>query len=67
MPMPAGHSDGMVPYLHFSGGDPLLLNGLAPKSAGAIAGACIGLFLLAVFERWISAIRAVLDAKWRHK
>ncbi|PCH33438.1 hypothetical protein WOLCODRAFT_64030 [Wolfiporia cocos MD-104 SS10] len=57
----------MVPYLHFTSGDNLLFKTWAPSSHGAIAGACIGLAFLAIFERWISAMRAVLTAHWRER
>ncbi|KAH8986462.1 CTR copper uptake transporter [Lactarius akahatsu] len=32
---------------------------------GAMVGTCIGLFMLAVAERWLSAMRAVMEAHWR--
>lgn len=57
----------MVPFLHFNGGDYLLFKAWKPTSPGAIAGACIGLLILALFERWVSATRSVLDDYWRHK
>ncbi|KAF7289166.1 hypothetical protein MIND_01377700 [Mycena indigotica] len=46
----------MKAYLHFGGGDALLFKTIAPSSAGAIFGACLILFLIAVGERWILAI-----------
>lgn len=57
----------MVPFLHFTGGDYLLFEAWKPTSARAIAGACIGLVCFAIFERWISATRGVLDNYWRRK
>ncbi|GBE78145.1 Ctr copper transporter family-domain-containing protein [Sparassis latifolia] len=57
----------MVPYLHFIGGDSLLFKPWAPSSHGAIAGACFGLIALAIVERWVSAMRAVLEAYWRRR
>ncbi|GLB36371.1 putative GPI anchored protein [Lyophyllum shimeji] len=57
----------MVPFLHFTGGDYLLFEAWKPTSGGAIAGACIGLVCLAIFERWIAAIRGILDNYWRRK
>jgi copper transporter 1 len=56
----------MTPYLHFTGGDTLFLSIWAPTSRGEIAAACIGLFLMAIFERLIAAIRTSLDSHW-HK
>lgn len=53
-------------YLHFATGDYLYLKTWQPTSAGAIAGACIGLVVLALFERWLTATRATLDLHW-HK
>jgi len=54
----------MVPFLHFSGGDYLWLSVWAPSSKGQIAAACIGLFLMAVFERLIAAMRTMFDLHW---
>ncbi len=55
----------MVMYLHFTPGDNLWFLGWAPRTAGAMFGACIGLFMLAVAERWLSAMRAVMEGHWR--
>ena len=57
-------SGSMLPYLHFTPGDNLWFMGWVPQSAGAMAGACIGLFLLALVERWITACRAVMEVHW---
>lgn len=57
----------MVPYLHFAGGDYLYFTAWRPTSAGAIAGACIGLFLFAIFERWVAALRGVFEHHWKHR
>ena len=54
----------MVSYLHFTPGDNLWFFGWAPRTAGAMVGACIGLFMLALAERWLSAMRAVMDGHW---
>ena len=59
--------DMMVPYLHFTGGDNLLFEAWHPSSKGAIAGACIGLVLFAIFERWVNGMRGVLEARWRQQ
>ncbi len=59
--------DMMVPYLHFTGGDNLLFEAWHPSSNGAIAGACIGLVLFAIFERWVNCVRGVLEARWRQQ
>jgi len=55
----------MIPWLHFSGGDNLFFKTWAPSSAGAIAGACIGLVVLAILERGISGIRNVIAGNWK--
>ncbi|KAH7920822.1 CTR copper uptake transporter [Leucogyrophana mollusca] len=54
----------MVNYLHFTPGDNLWFLGWVPRSAGAMVGACIGIFLLALIERWIAACRAVMELHW---
>ncbi|OJT12575.1 hypothetical protein TRAPUB_10816 [Trametes pubescens] len=57
-------TDMMVPWLHFTGGDNLLFATWHPSSKGAIAGACVGLALLALFERWVNAMRGAAEAYW---
>ncbi|KAI0365848.1 CTR copper uptake transporter [Pilatotrama ljubarskyi] len=55
----------MLPYLHFTPGDIVLFYGWVPSSKSAMVGTCIGLFLLALVERWIAACRAVMESHWR--
>ncbi|KAH9890910.1 Ctr copper transporter [Cubamyces lactineus] len=55
----------MIPWLHFTSGDNLLFQTWHPSSHGAIAGACLGLVVLAVFERWVDAMRGVAEDHWR--
>ncbi|KAI0361853.1 hypothetical protein OH77DRAFT_1391920 [Trametes cingulata] len=57
----------MVPWLHFTSGDNLLFETWQPSSKGAVAGACIGLFLFALFERWINAMRGAAEDYWRRR
>jgi solute carrier family 31 (copper transporter), member 1 len=57
----------MTPYLHFMTGDYLYLKTWHPTSTGAVAGACIGLVVLALFDRWLAATRGVLDLRWRQR
>lgn len=57
----------MVPWLHITGGDVLLFENIRPTSAGAIAAASIVLASIAIFERWVSAVRGILEDKWRMK
>lgn len=54
----------MLRYLHFTPGDNLWFFGWAPRTAGAMVGTCIGLFMFAVAERWLSAMRAVMEGHW---
>ncbi|KAF9219854.1 CTR copper uptake transporter [Gyrodon lividus] len=54
----------MVPYLHFTPGDTLWFLGWVPKSTGAMVGACIGIFLLALVERWVATCRALMELHW---
>jgi len=62
-----GQQGQMTAYLHFSPlSDTLWFQYWVPSSAGALFGACIGLFLLAIFERWIAAGRAIAEQSW-HK
>jgi len=51
-------------YLHFTIGDNLWFLGWAPGTAGAMAGACIGLFMLAIAERWLVVMRGVMEEHW---
>ncbi|KDR77916.1 hypothetical protein GALMADRAFT_65303 [Galerina marginata CBS 339.88] len=57
----------MVPYLHFTPGDTLWFLGWVPKSKGAMVGTCIGLFLLALVDRWLASIRATAENYWRRR
>lgn len=57
----------MVPYLHFTPGDILWFQGWVPESAGAMVGACIGLFMLALIDRWLAAMRRVMEGHWARK
>ncbi|KAI0944236.1 hypothetical protein AcW1_001992 [Taiwanofungus camphoratus] len=64
MPLAQGE---MLSYLHFTPGDTLWFMGWVPASAGAMVGTCIGLFLLALVERWIAASRAVMEIHWNKR
>ncbi|KAJ3842972.1 Ctr copper transporter [Lentinula raphanica] len=57
----------MKNYLHFTAGDNLLFQTWHPDSSGAIAGACIGLVVIALLERWLFAIRSGLESYWHHR
>jgi Ctr copper transporter family len=54
----------MIAYLHFTMGDNLWFIGWAPRSLGAMIGTCIGLFILAVAERWLAVRQAIMEAHW---
>lgn len=54
----------MIPYLHFTRGDALWFKTIAPSSVGAVAGACIFLVFLAVFERFYAGWSARIQTMW---
>lgn len=54
----------MLPYLHFAASDILWFEGWVPQNKKAIGGACVGLFMLAIFDRWLGAIRSTAEAYW---
>ena len=58
-------SGNMIAYLHFTPGDNFWFIGWAPRTAGAMIGACIALFMLSIAERWLAAMRGVMEAHWR--
>lgn len=57
----------MTAYLHFTPGDMLWFMGWTPVSSGAMVGACIGLFLLAIIDRWVAACRSLMEAHWHRR
>lgn len=67
--MDMGTSTGsMNAFLHFVPlGDPIWFKEWAPSAPGAVFGACIGLFILAIFERLLSGMKGVMEAWWRRK
>ena len=54
----------MLPFLHVHAADTLWFQGWVLQSTAATAGACIGLFLLAIFSRWLDAMRSVAETAW---
>ncbi|KAF5361227.1 hypothetical protein D9757_013218 [Collybiopsis confluens] len=61
-------SGSMLPYLHFTiGGDILWFQGWVPQTKGSMLGACFGLFLLALVERWITSCRRLMEAFWAQR
>jgi solute carrier family 31 (copper transporter), member 1 len=54
----------MKTYFHFTPGDILFFQGWVPSSTGSMVGACIGLFLLAIIDRWVAGCRGCMEAFW---
>jgi len=52
---------------HITPFDQLWFEDWAPQTNGAFVGACLGLFVLALVERWVSAIRALCELRWRRR
>lgn len=70
--MDMGGMDGMgpmvmKPYLHFGSGDSLYFEAWMPLSKAAVFGACFGVFMLAVLERLLFAVKSVLEAQWARR
>lgn len=57
----------MTPWLHFTLGDALWFKSWVPQSKGALAGACIGLFALAIVERWYHSMCALMELHWQEQ
>jgi len=57
----------MIPYFHTDGGDNLLFESWTPLSPGAIAGASVALFFLAILDRLVNGIRGRLEGYWALK
>lgn len=72
--VPDAHTDSasemmmMTPYFHWmANADALYFKAWVPRTSGALAGACIGLFFLAVFERFLGGARGLMEAWWRRQ
>lgn len=63
----SGSMSMMVPYLHFTGGDYLFFDTLAPTSNGAIAGACLALAVLAILERAVAGVKGIFVLHVLHR
>lgn len=57
----------MKSYLHSTSSDVIWFLRWVPQSRGAMAGAGIGLFLLALIDKWLTAIRASAESYWRRR
>lgn len=56
----------MLTFLHFFPiGDTIWFKGWAPASPGAVLGACIGFFLLAIVERLLSGLKGISESARR--
>lgn len=64
----SGGGHNMITYFHFERGlDSVWFLEWVPSSVGAVVGTCVGVFLLGILERWISALRALIELHWRQK
>ncbi|CAE6468294.1 unnamed protein product [Rhizoctonia solani] len=58
----------MTPYFHWmADADALYFKSWVPRTPGALAGACIGLFFLAMFERFLGGAKGLIEAWWRRQ
>ena len=57
----------MKMYLHFTPGDSVLFGPWIPQTSKAVFGTCVGVFLLAMVDRWFSATSAVVNAYWNKR
>ncbi|KZO99727.1 hypothetical protein CALVIDRAFT_476931 [Calocera viscosa TUFC12733] len=58
---------GMLLGFHATPFDQLWFAGWAPQTNGAMVGACVGLFLLAIIDRWVAAIRGLCEVWWKQR
>ena len=65
MNMTSGMPMSMEMFFHFTPIDYLLFKAWKPSSAGAIGGACIGIFFFSILERLIAAFYRYKEAQWR--
>ena len=57
----------MYSYFHTGGGDNVLFESWSPSSPGAIAGASVAIFFLAMLERFVNGLRGRLEGYWASK
>ncbi|KZT58481.1 hypothetical protein CALCODRAFT_241034 [Calocera cornea HHB12733] len=69
MDMSSGTSPSVISSMslgfHITPFDQLWFAGWTPQSSGAMVGACAGLFMLALLERGLSALRTLAEGWWR--
>ena len=52
-------------YFHGTLSDTLWFSSWTPTSGGGFAGACIVLFFLAIVDRFLAAVRASAEVRWK--
>jgi len=57
----------MKMYLHFTPGDGVLFGSWIANTSRAVFGTCVGLFLLAMVDRWFFAMAAVMNSYWNKR
>jgi len=57
----------MKMYLHFTPGDSVLFGPWIPQTDQAVFGTCVGVFMLAMVDRWFSATVAVMNVYWNKR
>jgi solute carrier family 31 (copper transporter), member 1 len=57
----------MKAYLHFTPGDSVLFGPWIPNTSWSIFRTCVGVFLLAIVDRWFSAMTAVMNSYWNER
>ncbi|CAE6403454.1 unnamed protein product [Rhizoctonia solani] len=58
----------MTPYFHWmANADALYFKAWVPRTPAGIVGACIGLFCLALFDRFLDGARGLVEAWWRRQ
>ncbi|KAI0790415.1 Ctr copper transporter family-domain-containing protein [Abortiporus biennis] len=57
----------MIPWLHFTGGDYFIFKAWRPTSRGEVTGACIGLIVFAILERFVSGCRGVMYRRYKQR
>lgn len=63
----SGSSSSGGMFLHFKPGDTILFQNWIPTKPGPIFGACVGLFLLAILDRWLAALRRFMELWWAER
>lgn len=59
--------DGRARYFHGSLGDSLWFSSWSPTTGGGVVACCAVLFFLALVERFMLAVRAAVEVRWRDR